>query len=80
MLSNKETTVKENTKVKENTNMKVINEEELLYTAILEDNFELAEKLIITGVWSLRASNLALLKQYHDLYHVIKQNHPMMKM
>ena len=59
---------------------KVIDEEELLYTAILEDNFELAIKLIISGVWSLRASNLALLKQYHDLYHGIKQNHPMMKM
>ena len=62
------------------TESKVIDEEELLYTAILEDNFELAEKLIISGVWSLRASNLALLKQYNDLYHGIKQNHPMMKM
>ena len=62
------------------TEPKVIDEEELLYTAVLEDNFELAEKLIISGVWSLRASNLALLKQYHDLYHGIKQNHPMMKM
>lgn len=68
------------TETSKTTNVKVINEEELLYTAILEDNFELAEKLIITGVWSLRASNLALLKQYHDLYHGIKQNHPMFKM
>ena len=68
------------TKTSKTTNAKVINEEELLYTAILEDNLELAEKLIITGVWSLRASNLALLKQYHDLYHGIKQNHTMFKM
>ena len=57
-------------------NMSAVDDKKRLYFAVCNKDNTTAQQLIAKGVWSLQASNVALVMNDMELYGAIKANYP----
>ena len=56
--------------------MSAVDDKKRLYFAVCNKDNTTAQQLIAKGVWSLQASNVALVMNDMELYGAIKANYP----